>query len=218
MIKHGRYELCFSFVTNGTVFRPELLDKLKLFRRVGIEVSIEALDNHNAYQRQGTDTALVLENIKRYQQWCDGTSITVALRPAPSVLSIGYYTELLQYALDNQFIVKSNLCTEPRFLAAEILPQSIKQQYQAKYLKFLDQLYAVDVDSDYNASDPNNHGRAIKEQAKMCLNILQTPTPEDSEAQLAEMVRHCKKWDSVYGYNARELYPEFIEILDRYDY
>jgi len=218
MIEHSRFELCFSFVTNGTVFRPELLDKLKLFRRVGIEVSIEALDEHNAYQRQGTDTTVVLENIKRYQQWCNGTSIAVALRPAPSLLSIGYYTELLQYALDNQFIVKSNLCYNPRFLSAEILPESIKQQYQSKYLKFLDQLAEIEVDSDYNASDPNNYQQAVKEQATMCLNILQTPTPADSEAQLAELVRHCERWDSVYGYDARSLYPEFQPILDRYDY
>jgi organic radical activating enzyme len=218
MIENCRFELCFSFVTNGTVFRPTLLDKLKQFRRVGIEVSIEAMDDHNAYQRQGTNTNLVLENIKKYQQWCNGTSITVALRPAPSLLSIGYYTELLQYALDNQFIVKSNLCTEPRFLSADILPVSIKQQYQTKYLKFLDQLSTVEVDSDYNASDPNNHRRAIKEQAEMCLSILQTPTPDDSEEQLAKLVRHCERWDRVYRYNARELYPEFQPILDQYGY
>jgi sulfatase maturation enzyme AslB (radical SAM superfamily) len=218
MIEHKKFDLCFSFVTNGTVFRPELLDKLKLFRRVGIEVSIEAIDEHNSYQRQGTDTELVLENIKRYQQWCNGSSITVALRPAPSLLSIGYYVDLLQYALDNQFIVKCNLCTDPRFLSAEILPESIKQQYRLKYLKFLNQLADIKVDSDYNASDPHNYQLAIKEQAEMCLTILQTPTPDDSEAQLQQLVRHCERWDRVYGYDARKLYPEFREILDRYDY
>lgn len=218
MIEHGRFEICFSFVTNGTVFRPELLDKLKLFRRVGIEVSIETVDAHNAYQRQGTDTNLVLTNIKRYQQWCNGTSITVALRPAPSILSIGYYTELLQYALDNQFIVKSNLCYNPRFLSAEILPESIKQLYQLRYQLFLDQLAEIEVNTDYNASDPNNYRLAIKEQAEMCLAVLQTPTPADREQQLEAMVRHCERWDRVYGYDARELYPEFQEILDRYDY
>jgi hypothetical protein len=218
MIEHERFELCFSFVTNGTVFRPELLNKLKLFRRVGIEVSIETVDDHNAYQRQGTDTNLVLSNIKRYQQWCNGTSITVALRPAPSLLSIGYYTELLQYALDNQFIVKSNLCYNPRFLSAEVLPESIKQFYQLKYQTFLDQLGEIQVDTDYNASDPNNYRLAIKEQAEMCLNVLQTPTPADSEQQLEAMVRHCERWDRVYGYNARLLYPEFHKILDQYNY
>ena len=30
MIEHKRFEICFSFVTNGTVFRLELLNKLKL--------------------------------------------------------------------------------------------------------------------------------------------------------------------------------------------
>ena len=218
MIEHKRFELCFSFVTNGTVFRPELLDKLKKFRRVGIEVSIETIDDHNAYQRQGTDTKLVLENIKKYQQWCNSTSITVALRPAPSILSIGYYTELLQYALDNQFIVKSNLCYNPRFLSAEILPDSIKQLYQLQYNKFLEQFADVQVDTDYNASDPNNYRQAIKEQAEMCLSVLQTPCPDDSEKQLADLVRHCERWDRVYGYNARDLYPEFQVILDQYEY
>jgi hypothetical protein len=32
------------------------------------------------------------------------------------------------------------------------------------------------------------------------------------------MVRHCERWDRVYGYNARELYPEFGRILERYGY
>jgi hypothetical protein len=210
--------LCFSFVTNGTVFRPELLNKLKQFRRVGIEVSIETTDEHNAYQRQGTDTALVLKNIEQYQQWCNGSSVTVSLRPAPSLLSIGYYHTVLEYALEHQLVVKSNLCYEPRFLSAEILPESIKKQYQTQYQNLLDRLQDVQVVADYNASDPNNYRQTVIEQAKMCLSILQSATPADSEQQLELMVRHCERWDRVYGYNAVLLYPEFKEILDRYDY
>jgi organic radical activating enzyme len=218
MIEHERFDVCFSFVTNGTVFRPDLIEKLKLFRRVGIEVSIETMDEHNAYTRQGTDHDLVLANIDQYLSHCNGTSITVALRPAPSLLSIGYYTGVLKYALDRQLIVKSNLCYNPRFLSAEILPKSVKQQYQQSYLALLDQLGKVIVDGDYNASDPNNYKLVIKEQAEMCVNVLQTPTPADSEQQLEALVRHCERWDRVYGYDARKLYPEFHEILDRYHY
>jgi hypothetical protein len=218
MIAHKRFDLCFSFVTNGTVFRPELIKKLQKFRRVGIEVSIETVDKHNAYQRQGTDTALVLDNIQKFLRLCDGTSVTVALRPAPSILSIGYYTGLLRYALDHRLIVKSNLCYDPRFLLVEILPDAIKKQYQQSYLSLLDQLNDVEVDSDYNASNPNNYRLTIKEQAEMCLSVLQTPTPADSDQQLEALVRHCERWDQVYGYDARKLYPEFQEILDQYDY
>jgi len=218
MIEHERFDVCFSFVTNGTVFRADLIEKLRRFRRVGIEVSIETMDAHNAYQRQGTDTDLVLKNIDRYLDHCNGTSITVALRPAPSALSIGYYTQVLQYALDQNLIVKSNLCYNPRFLSAEILPESVKQQYQASYLALLDQLTEVTVDTDYNASDPNNHRLAVKEQALMCLKVLQTPTPTDSDQQLEALVRHCERWDRVYGYDARALYPELSQVLDRHQY
>jgi hypothetical protein len=218
MIDHKKFNLCFSFVTNGTVFRPQLLKKLAQFRRVGIEVSIETIDEHNAYQRQGTDTAVVLNNIKQYLEYCNGSSITVTLRPAPSLLSIGYYTGLLQYAVDHQMIVKSNLCYNPRFLSAEILPQAIKQQYQHSYLALLDQLKTISVNTDYNASNPHNYLQSIKEQAEMCLAVLQTPTPADSEKQLENLVGHCNRWDKVYGYDARKLYPEFQEILDCYGY
>jgi sulfatase maturation enzyme AslB (radical SAM superfamily) len=218
MIEHRRFDLCFSFVSNGTVFRPELLDKLVRFRRVGIEISIETIDDHNAYQRQGTDTELVLKNIKRYHEWCNGTSVTVTLRPAPSILSIGYYTGVLQYALDHRLVVKSNLCYNPRFLSAEILPAEIKQQYLPQYQDFLTQLQDVSVASDYNASDPNNWRASVKHEAEMCLTILQTPTPADSQEQLAKMVRHCERWDRVYGYDARVLYPEFDRILEQNGY
>jgi hypothetical protein len=218
MIEHKRFDLCFSFVSNGTVFRPELLDKLKQFTRVGIEISVETVDEHNAYQRQGTDTTLVLNNVQRYLDHCNGTSITVTLRPAVSILTIGYYAGLLQYALDHKLIVKGLLCYNPRFLNAEILPTKIKQLYLERFQPLANHLANVEVDSDYNASDPNNYQRSIKEQVNMCLNVLNTTTTADSQEQLALMVRHCERWDRVYGYDARQLYPEFQEILTNNNY
>jgi sulfatase maturation enzyme AslB (radical SAM superfamily) len=80
MIARGRTDLNFSFVTNGTVFNENLLNKLKQFNRVGIEVSIETVTEHNAYQRQGTDTALVLEagqTIQGSSDTADKVTVTV---------------------------------------------------------------------------------------------------------------------------------------------
>jgi hypothetical protein len=218
MLEHNRTDLCFSFVTNGTTFRPALLDKLKRFRRVGLEISIEATTAHNTYVRQGTDTELVVTNIHRYLTWCNNTSITVALRPAPSLLTIGYYVSLLEFALEHKLVVKSNLCYDPRFLNAEMLPDKTKLLYRQYYLEFLKKLPAVSVDTDYNASDPNNYLLIIKEEVDMCLAILQTPKPHDHDIQLKQLIKHCKKWDNIYGYNARALYPELTEIFDYYDY
>ena len=218
MLAAGRTNLCFSFVTNGTVYKPALVEKLCNFRRVGFEVSIESLTAHNAYQRQGTDTQLVLQNIQRYLDICNGTSLTVTLRPAPSALTMGTFPTLLEYGLEQQLIVKSNLCTNPRFLAAEILPSEVKSLYLARYDHLLNTLADAAIGTDYNASDPNNYRSVIREQAEMCRDILNTPTPSDAEAQQQELVQHCARWDQVYGLNARELYPEWTNILDRYGY
>lgn len=218
MTTHRRFDLCFSFVTNGTVIKPRLLEKLSKFKRVGIEVSIEATTQHNAYQRQGSDTALVLHNIDLYRQWSNGTSTTVTLRPAPSLLTIGYYHTLLQYALDHGLLVKSNLCYDPQFLYAVNLPSEVKKLYVDRYAKLVSALESVTVDQDFNASDPNNYALAVKLEVQMCLDLLNTDTPDDAEQQLAQLVNHCRRWDRIYKLDARLLYPELATVWEKYAY
>lgn len=218
LIAHDQTHVCLSFVTNGTVFKPELMVKLKHFRRVGIEVSIETIDAHNAYQRQGTDTEMVLANLDRYQDLCNGSNITLTARPAVSALTIGSFPGLLQYCLDRKLVVKSLLVNNPRFLDAVILPDQVKQQYLVGYQTLIDQLSSIQVPQDYNASDPNNHARIVKDQVQMCVNILNRPAPDDAEDLRRLMVEHCSKWDQVYGYDARALYPELTEVWTRYGY
>jgi hypothetical protein len=194
------------------------MQKLSHFRRVGIEVSIESMTAHNEYQRQGTDTQLVLYNIQRYREICNGTTITVTLRPAPSALTIGSYPTLLQYAIDNQLIVKSLICTHPGFLAARILPSSVRAGYIHSYDALLATLADAEAGTDYNASDPNNYRSVIREQAVMCRDILLAPEPPDADQQQRALVQHCERWDQVYGLNARDLYPELQDMLDRHGY
>ena len=218
MIAHNRLDVCFSFVTNGTKFKPELMNKLKKFRRVGIEVSIETVDSHNSYQRQGTDTDQVMANLDRYLDQCNGSNITLTVRPAVSALTIGYFPGLLEYCLDRKLIVKSLLVTNPRFLTPVILPDTVKQQYLEHYQVLLDRLNSVQVPKDYNASDPNNVSQVIKDQVTQCRVALLTPQPSDADQQLDQLVQQCKKWDQVYKLNAREIYPELAEIWDRHGY
>jgi hypothetical protein len=195
-----------------------LLTKLLGFKRVGIEVSIETVDEHNSYVRQGTNTELVLANIVRYRDQCNGTSVTLTLRPAISALTIGYYGTMLQYALQQKLLVKSLLVTRPAFLHVDILPAAIKLQYLTQYKEILQQLGKNTNGLDYNASDPNNYQHMIREQAQACVNLLSTPVPDNLDQLHSQLVAHCRKWDQVYNYNARQLYPELAEIWDRYDY
>jgi uncharacterized Fe-S cluster-containing radical SAM superfamily protein len=218
MIAHDRFDVCFSFVTNGTIFKPHLMKKLSKFRRVGIEVSIEAMDEHNAYQRQGTNTAQVLENIEQYRLCCNESSITVTVRPTVSLLTIGYLPDLLQYCLDKQLVIKSLIVTDPAFLNPTILPPATKGRYLKKYQLLSQQLSEVQVPTDYNASNPNNYAMVVKEHIEMCVTILNTATPDDVQEYYKELVTHCQKWDQIYGYDAKKLYPELSMIWDQYDY
>ncbi len=52
----------------------------------------------------------------------------------------------------------------------------------------------------------------------MCINLLEQQQPADVDRLHAQLAEHCKKWDKVYGYNARLLYPELTQIWDQYDY
>jgi hypothetical protein len=218
LIAHKRFDVCISFVTNGSKFKPELIKKLTKFPRVGIEISIENLDVRNDYIRQGFSTQQILKNISQYQELCNGSSVSLALRPAPSLLSVGGFEKLLRYALHNQFVVKSGFVSEPKFLDIKILPEHIKKFYLSRFQTFLDELNDVDADVDYNASDPNNLKLIIKEQVIQCISTLTAETPPDSDDLLRQMVDHCKKWDNVYQHNARVLYPEFEEIWNKYGY
>lgn len=215
--EHQRFDVAFSFVTNGTVYRPDLIQKLSKFRRVGMEISIECVDQRNAYQRQGTDTDLVLKNIQRYLTLANGTNITVTLRPAVSILTIGSYAGLLDYALEHKLLIKSSLVNTPRFLDALNLPQTIKQQYKKPYSDLLEKI-SVESTNVYNSSDTNQYRLNIANQVQVILNLLDSPAPEDNLIQLENMVAHCRRWDDVFGYDARQIYPEFANIWDKYGY
>lgn len=213
MIAHGRTDLCFSFVTNGTVFNQSLLDKLKKFQRVGIEVSIESLTEHNTYQRQGTDTQLVLDNIEKYIAQCNGSNITLTARPAISALTIGSYSTLLKYCVDKSIIIKSLLVTRPEFLDIRILPDYIRQKYCQQFYNLLNELNLIEISAadDYNESDPNQLTKIIKNQIDQCIAVLTSPRLKNSDQLLTDMVAWCKKWDIIHGYNALDLYPELAE-------
>lgn len=215
-ILHQKFDLSFSFVTNGTSYNQSLINKLKLFNRVGIEVSIETVTEHNSYIRQGTNTSLVLDNIKKYKDDCDQSNISITIRPAISLLSIGKYYTLLKYCLDNKLIVKSLIVTQPKFLNVRVLPQSIRKSYLANYESLLYSFEQVCIDNDYNESDSTNYQLLIKSQVQQAINLLNQPDQEDQEILLEEMVKHCNKWDIVFKFNVLELYPELVEIFEKY--
>jgi hypothetical protein len=207
--------VCISFVTNGTVYKESLINKLRLFPRAGIEVSIESTGPTNAYTRQGTDTKQVLTNIDRYIT--NGYDVT--LRPAPSLLTAREYWQVIKLALDRRLIIKSNICTEPEFLNINVLPLEIRQSYRSNYEQLIADYNLTDnLDKDYNESDPGNYKQVAKNQIVQILAMLNQPVPDNQKVLLTQLCQHIQAWDQVYNYNAVEVYPELAELLIRCGY
>lgn len=206
MIENERFDLNISFVTNGTHFNEDLVKKLTLFNRVGVEVSIETTTDTNAYVRQGTDTTVVLKNIDRYLEFVE----TVTVRPAISALTIRDFHTLLDYCLDKKLLMKALVVNNPSFLSVGVLPRSIREEYKKNYQHLLGDFKVEDI----NESDPHNYQTMVSMYADQAINLLD----QEESGSISDMVQHMKKWDKVYGYDARDLYPELTDILDQHGY
>ena len=216
-IKNGKYDVSFSFVTNCTIFKPSLLQKLAKFKRVGIELSIETLTLHNEYVRQGTDNTLVMENIYKYIEFSNGTNISVTVRPAISLLTIGYYYTLLDFCIANKLLVKSLLVREPSCLDVKLLPKKLRMLYKKNYIDLLAKLdHNTPPIVDFNESNPSNYTSVIKSEIDQCIALLEQEDVQHD--QFGSLIELLNKWDRVYGLDARKLYPEFGMILDEYGY
>ena len=214
MIAHKRFDLNWSFVTNGTVFNQSLMDKLKQFQRVGIEVSIETATPHNEYVRQGTDNSVVMETINKYLEY-NNEYFSVTLRPAISALTVGYYDTLLEFAIKKKLLITSLIVSTPDYLDINSLPLSVKQQYIGNYRKLLEQFKEIDSSSEFNESNVSNYQQSILIQINQVITLLESDVDNQ---KFKELVKHCQRWDQELGLNALELYPELAEEFKKYGY
>lgn len=216
LTEHNRFDVGLSFVTNGTIYRPNLIKKMSRFKRTGIEISIETTTSHNDYIRQGSNTVEILDTIKKYNSLCNGTTVDVTIRPAISTLSIGTFWTLLEFCLKEKMVMKPNWCISPDFFNPVILPKKIKDQYLIQYKKIAQSLEHLDINKSFNASDHHNADYIVKHWCNACISSLNDPQPNNADELLEKMIQHCIKWDKVYQFSLIDLYPEFAELNEKY--
>jgi hypothetical protein len=124
----------------------------------------------------------------------------------------------MRWALQKQFVVKSNILASPRFMDIAILPDHVKAAYLPAFVHMLQELDTVDTTQDFNASDHHNVSKIIKQQLTLCCTALTASRPSDADDLLQQLTEHCKKWDTVYMLDARTMYPELTEIWNQHGY
>ena len=205
----------FSFVTNGSVYDPEIPYLLKSFKSVAIEISMEHPGAINTYVRHHSDTSNILHNI---DQWIQHKSPTfdIVLRPLPQALTVINYDQTLKYARDRALTVDSHILENPEFLKANILPDDIKQivrqKIQSQFLKL-----QSTQSQQINHRNTNNTTTSIEVDAMRVLNQLDIPC-DNVELKRQQFVDYCAKFDQARGMHVRDYVPELLNFMNNYGY
>ena len=213
-MKHYNFHL--TFVTNGTIVPDkEFIEKLKKFKSVQIEVSIEGFDDSNNYVRFPSDWKIIKKNIEKYMLYTN-ENISLCLRTVPQFFTLLDYDQLLQWCLDNKIIVDSNVITNPIFFKPAYLPNEIKTIIKAKLEKFLINDSNSKI-SSINVRDSSNIETCISNNVKIILNLLGEPV-QDKEKQMQDMISYLAKLDKVRNIDIREKLPKFLNFIKENGY
>ena len=220
MIDNEHTDVGLSFVSNGTIIHQELIDKLKLFREVDVEISLESIHPNNHYIRQGSITSNVLHNIENLINQQSDT-FKLVLRSVPQLLSINNYHEYILYAFRNSVSIQSLPLHTPNYLAVPVLPYAIRQSFKENYLMVKNTILKETPDKIKTITtgrDTSRLGQQLVRECDMVIEMLDAVTPANVEQLRNELISWLVLWDKAYSLDAREFYPEYREFLEHYNY
>ena len=221
MIQIGMHRtLSLSFVTNGTIYRQSLVDKLLQFAECDIEVSLESFDKTNDYIRQGSKVEDTIANIEKLKLQTS-TSFRLIMRSVPQLLNINSYHNYIEWCWQNRIPIVSIPLKTPLYLRTSILPKSIRNKLLENYLPLHDKLQQA-VKKQFTSLAPNRDTSRIEStllrECSSTMTQLTQETPTDVEIQRKELIMWLKRWDTLYNLDALDYYPEYKEFFLEYGY
>jgi organic radical activating enzyme len=214
-IDNNHYNFHLTFVTNGTIVPDEeFIEKLKKFKSIQVEVSIEAFDSSSDYVRFPSQWIKIKENLEKYISHTN-ENFSLCIRTVPQFFTLLNYDVLLQWCLDNNIVIDSNIMFYPVFFKPVYLPIEIKNTVIDKLKKFmLDDLHNV---HSINIRDKSNVKKCVANNARMVLNQL-SETVSDQETQIKKMINYLSKLDRVRNIDVRNYLPMFLNFLNNNGY
>lgn len=212
LIDNDHTDFHLTFVTNGSVYSPELISRLKKFKSLQIEISIETTKRSNDYIRYPSKTDKIVNNIKLFCQSRD-ESTDVVLRTVPQLLSVYDYYSILELALDTSMVIDSNFLYEPSFLKPNLLPDNQKDDIYNKLQRFI----INDMKNTINLRDNSDIRQRVSENAQRVINAINEPCL-NIENERKQLIEYCAKIDSVRNIDVRNFVPELESLFNDYDY
>ena len=207
LIDNKRFEISLSFVTNGTIVNQELLDKLKQFANVDIEISIESMYENNDYIRQGCNIDQIMDSI-RLVTANQNEKLQLVLRTAPQLLSIGTYADLIRYAYDNRLIIEGIPLTRPDFMAIRVLPKALREQMIPAFSELEQTISSTIIFQQMQVGRGiGSYREKLLRECQAMIRMLSESEPDNVLDLRQQLIKHLMMWDRIYKMDALKLYP-----------
>lgn len=209
-IDNEKTDFHLTFVTNGSVYKEDLFNKLLKFKSVQIEISIENMHETNNYIRMGFDLKEIQKNILKFAS----KEIPIILRTVPQALSIEHYETILDFALEHNLGFDSNILDNPKYLKCYVLPKELKTEIANKLRsKYMHILTAT---SELNEVVHYRSPIGIKKHIETILVVLEETEPSDIEDLRHKFVEHNKQLDNVSDLKFKDIYPKLFDFYEKY--
>lgn len=130
----GNTDLLLTYTTNGVKLPgPAVLDILKNFSQVNINISLDGIGARFDYLRYPADWNTVSNNVTWYKK--NSQFASVNCMHTLSNMTIGYLDEFLPWALQH-FGVRGynfNVVHNPSYFAPHVLPRHVKEEIAKRY-------------------------------------------------------------------------------------
>lgn len=213
-IINNKTDFHLTFVTNGTTCDVELLTKLKKFKSIQLEVSIENLDETNNYVRINSDYNQVKQNILTMVEYLGNKS--VVLRSVPQALTVIHYENLIDFAVGHNLAIDSNVLTSPEYLKCFVLPKELKIKIVDKLKTKYADILSFDGGKNFVSKFRVNDIRGFKYHIESIIIRLGEQEPDNIEDLRKQFVEYNNKLDSVTGQKFIDVYPELLNFYEKY--
>jgi hypothetical protein len=170
--------------------------------------------------RQGLDKELFTKNVKLYLSHRQ-ENFAVCLKPVISALTAPTFPELIEFFLDNNIMMESNICWDPAYLQIATLPIDIRKGYLPKFENLLARLENLightNTDMVRSRTEEKNVLNLYSELDTV-YKMLQAPEPDNADELRKQLIYWLDKWDRELDLDARDHYPEWTDFLNAYDY
>ncbi len=203
LIKLRRTNLNIKFITNMTSLKPRVLEQLKQFRKVNLDISMDGIGNDLEYQRYPLKWNHLERNLMRLKKEANGTNIEIGFVPCISQLNILGFADTINYIGEHfpNARIGFNIVATPSHMDYRLVP--------LQYRKYL-----------FRKAKSVNLDWMMGSQRKVYKNFFKNMIKE--ERQITENERQALKdavvfWDYKSDLKYRDQYPWASELLDRND-